>query len=136
MQYALALYCLDLTDSSNNSNNSISIGVVVVDEINKRYAFKQLEGFSDIQNVDFITKSIWESVPDILEQRFEEYCKNKNNYPYKSEENKSSGFISLMMEEFSKSGICFSDSMSVEVDEDIEQLTKRLFQEKVLRALN
>ena len=33
MQYALALYCSDLTDSSNNS---IPIGVIVVDEINKK----------------------------------------------------------------------------------------------------
>ncbi|MEK6905502.1 MAG: hypothetical protein AABX24_03810 [Nanoarchaeota archaeon] len=133
MQYALALYCSDLTDSFNDS---IPIGVIVVDEINKKYMFKPLEGFSGIQYADFITKAIWESFPDILEQRFEEYCQNKNDSSYKSEENKSNGFISLMIEELSPSGICFSDSMSVEVDEGIEMLTKRLFQEKVLRALD
>ena len=133
MQYALALYCSDLTDGSNYS---IPIGVIVVDEINKRYAFKQLEGFSGIQDTDFITKAIWESFPDILEQRFEEYCKTFNNSSYNREINNSSCFISQMAEELSQSGICFSDSMSVEVDEGIEMLTKRLFQEKVLRALN
>ncbi len=133
MQYALALYCSDLT---NSSNDFIPVGVIVVDEINKRYVFKRLDGFSGIQDADFIAKAIWESFPEILEQRFEEYCQNKNDYSYKSEKNKSSGFISLMMEELSQSGICLSDSMPVEVDEDIEQLTKRLFQEKVLRALD
>ena len=133
MQYALALYCSDLTDGSNYS---IPIGVIVVDEINKRYAFKQLEGFSDIQDADFITKAMWESFPDILEQRFEEYCKTFNNSSYYREINNSSCFISQMAEELLQSGICFSDSMSIKVDEDIEKLTNRLFQEKVLRALN
>ncbi|MDO8511547.1 MAG: hypothetical protein Q7S55_05275 [Nanoarchaeota archaeon] len=133
MRYALALYCSDLTDSRKDL---IPVGVLVVDEKAQRYAFKNLEHFSHIFCEDDITMAIWQSIPEILEQRFEKYCKNPSHDLYKDRAKEYHGFISQMIDEWSQSSIYLSDSMPLEGSDDIEKRTQILFKEKVLRKLD
>lgn len=133
MRYALALYCSDLTDSTKDFN---PIGVLVVDEKAQRYAFKHLENFSSILDEDVITKAIWQSISEILEQRFEEYCKNQNHDLYKDRAKEYHGFISQVIEEMAQSTVSFSDSAPVEEAEDLEKICINIFQKKILNAFN
>ena len=133
MRYALALYCSDLTDSRKDL---IPVGVLVVDEKYQRHAFKHLENFSHIFCEDDITMAIWRSIPEILEQRFEEYCKKPNHDLYKDRAKEYHGFISQVIEEMAQSTISFSDSAPVEGVEDLEKICINIFQKKVLRTLN
>ena len=107
IRYSLALYCPDLTDSSKNF---VPVGVLVVDEKNKRYAFKHLEDFSNIQDADALTKAIWQSIPEILEQNFEQYFENQKHELYKDMAGRYHGFISQVIEEMAQSTISFSNS--------------------------
>lgn len=132
MRYSLALYCPDLTDSFKDF---IPVGVLVVDETAQKYAFKYLENFSIIQDADVITKAIWQSIPEILEQRFEGYCRDPKHDSYKKEINNYCGFISQMIDEWSQSSICLSGSMPLEGKEDLEKISQRIFLEKVLKKL-
>ena len=133
MRYALALYCSDLTDSRKDL---IPVGVLVVDEKYQRHAFKHLENFSSILGEDDITMAIWQSIPEILEQRFEEYRKKPNHDLYKDRAKEYHGFISQVIEEMAQSTISFSDSAPVEGVEDLEKICINIFQKKVLRTLN
>ncbi len=132
MRYTLALYCSDLTDSSKKV---IPVGVLVVDETAQNYAFKCLDGLSSIQRADHITKAIWDTIPEILEQKFEDYRENPNHESYKNTISEYHGFISQMIDELAQCSISFSDSMPLQGNEDIEKRTQILFQEKVLQNL-
>ncbi len=133
MRYTLALYCSDLTDSTKDF---IPVGVLVVDENAQKYAFRHLLHLPTHQNRDRITKAIWRVFPALLEQRFHEYTQNPNHDLYKKSTGEYHGFISQIISEWSQSSICFSDSTPLEGDEDIEQRTRKLFKEKVLRSLD
>lgn len=133
MRYALALYCSDLADSRKDF---IPIGVLVVNEKDQKYAFKHLENVSAILGEDVITKAVWDSLPEILEQRFEEYRKDPHHDLYKDRTMEYHGFISQVIEEMTQSTISFSDSISVEGTENLEKICINIFQKKVLRALN
>lgn len=132
MRYALALYCSDLTDSSKKV---IPVGILVVDGAAQKYAFKYLDRFSSIQRADPITKAIWDTIPEIIEQRFEDYYKNPNREPCRKAAGEYHGFISQMIDEWAQCSISFSESMPLEGNEDIEKRMQILFQEKVLRDL-
>ncbi|MEK6809560.1 MAG: hypothetical protein AABY40_02720 [Nanoarchaeota archaeon] len=133
MRYSLALYRSDLTDSNQKI---IPIGVLVVDEKDKKYAFKSLENFQGIAGEDYISRSIWDSLPEILEQEFEGYCENPNHDLYKDLVGRYHGFISQVIEDSVHSSITFSDSEPIERAKDLEQTCNDIFQKKVLRALN
>ncbi len=133
MRYALALYCSDLTDSSHDF---IPVGVIVVDENAKRYAFQGLQRPPNMTQIDEITQIMWNILPIALEQRFLEYTTEPNCNYYKERIREYHGFISQLIVDWSQSTICFSDSITLEGNEDIEEITQKLFQEKVLRTLN
>ena len=133
MRYSLALYCSNLTDSTKEFT---PIGVLVVDETNQRYAFKRLENCFSIHGEEVITRAVWQSIPEILERSFEVYCKNPNHDLYKKRATEYHGFIRQVIQDYAQSTICFSDSLLAEGNEDIEQLTQKLFKEKVLGHLN
>jgi len=133
MRYALALYCSDLTDSTSDF---LSVGVLVVDEANRKYTFKHLDHFSRIQETDLITKAVWQSIPDLLEYRFEQYCQNPDHGSYKENGAAYHGFISQVILDCAQSTISFSDSIPTDGNEDIEQITQKLFKEKVLRKMD
>ena len=133
MRYSLALYCPDLKDSTKDF---VPVGILVVDEKTQRYAFKRLETLSSILDEDVITRAVWQSSPEFLEQKFEEYCKNPNHDLYKERTTEYHGFISQVIQDCAQSTICFSDSMPAEGNEDIQQLTQKLFKEKVLGKLD
>lgn len=112
------------------------MGVLVVNETAHKYVFKYLDDFSSIQRADPITKAVWESIPEILEKRFENYRKNPNHESYQNAVNEYHGFISQMIAELAQCSISFSDSVPLDGNKDIEKRTQILFQEKVLQTLH
>ena len=130
MRYSLALYCPDLKDSSKDF---IPVGVLVVDEETQKYKF---QGLSILPTPDFMTNVLWRGLPTLLEQRLLQYVKEPNHNSYKQHSDEYHGFISQVIQESEQSTVCFSDSILVEEKENIDKITKRLFQEKVLRRLD
>ncbi|OGZ69635.1 MAG: hypothetical protein A3D44_01305 [Candidatus Staskawiczbacteria bacterium RIFCSPHIGHO2_02_FULL_42_22] len=130
MRYSLALYCSDLTDSTSDYR---PVGVLVVNENSQKYSFKHL---SPLYGLDFMTTIIWKNVPAILEQRFNEYQKEPNHDFYRERLDEYYGFISQLIDEWSQSNICFSNSMSIEENGSVELISEKLFKQKVLRRLD
>ena len=130
MRYSLALYCSDLTDSTSDYR---PVGVLVVNENSQKYSFKHL---SPLYGLDFMTTIIWKNVPATLEQRFNEYQKEPNHDFYRERLDEYYGFISQLIDEWSQSNICFSNSMSIEENGSVELISEKLFKQKVLRRLD
>ena len=134
MRYSLALYCSDLKDSTKDF---VPVGVLVVDEDNHKYAFKYLDQFSGIQAADVITKAMWQSMAEHLEQRFEQYCQKPDHNFYKEKGTAYHGFISQMIQDSAQSTICFSDSIPIEEKRgSLEAICSDIFKKIVLRSLD
>lgn len=107
-----------------------------MDEKAQQYAFKHIEKLSDLQEADYLTRAIWQSFPETLEQKFEEYCKNPSHQLYEDKATEYHGFISQVIQDCEQSTISFSDSIPMAENQNIEQATQKLFKEKVLQKFD